>query len=92
MRSRAYEVELPERWDIHPVFHVSLLEPYREDPVGRPQKMIPTPDIVDNDPSYLVAEVVDSRWYGNPKSKFPHRLVQYNVIYGVPAQYPDAAH
>jgi len=22
--SRAYEVELPERWDIHPVFHDSL--------------------------------------------------------------------
>jgi len=58
--SRAYEIELPERWAIQPVFHVSLLEPYREDPVGRPQKIIPTPDIVDHDPSYVVAEVVDS--------------------------------
>jgi len=77
--SRAYEVELPERWEIHPVFHVSLLEPYREDPVGRPQKIIPTPDIVDNEPSYVVAEVVDSRWYGNPKTKFPPRFVQYMV-------------
>jgi len=47
--SRAYEIELPERWDIHPVFHVSLLEPYRQAPVGRPQKTIPTPDIVDNE-------------------------------------------
>ena len=52
--SKAYEVELPERWDIHPVFHVSLLEPYREDPVGRPQKIIQTPDIVDNEPSYVL--------------------------------------
>jgi len=76
---RVYEVELPERWDIHPVFHVSLLELYREDPVGRPQKIIPTADIVDNEPSYVVAEVVDSRWYGNPKSKFPDRFVQYMV-------------
>jgi len=58
--SRAYGIELPERWDIHPGFNVSLLEPYREDPVGRPQKIIPTPDIVDNEPSYVVAEVVDS--------------------------------
>jgi len=79
--SRAYEVELPERWDIHPVFHVSLLEPYREDRVGRPQKIIPTPDIVDSEPSYVVAEVVDSRLYGNPKSKFPHRFVQYMVAW-----------
>jgi len=59
--SRAYEIELTERWDIHPVFHVSLLEPYYEDPMGRPQTEIPTPDIVDNKPSYVVTEVVDSR-------------------------------
>jgi len=68
--SRAYEIELPERCDIHHVFHVRLLEPYRYDPVGRPQKIIPTPDIVDNEHSYVVAEVVDSRWYGSPKSSF----------------------
>jgi len=62
VRSRAYEIELPERLDIYPIFHVSLLEPYCEDPVGRPQKIIPTPDSVDNEPSYVVVEVVDSRW------------------------------
>ena len=73
--SRAYEIELPERWDINPVFHVSLLEPYHEDPVVRPQKIIPTPDIVDNEPSYVVAEVVDSPWYGNRMSKCLHRFV-----------------
>ena len=77
--SRADEIELGERWDIHPVFPVSLLEPSCEDPVGRPQKIIPTPDIVDNEPSYVVAEVVDSRSYENPKSKFPHCFVQYMV-------------
>jgi len=59
--SRANEIELWERWDIHPVFHVSLLEPYREDPVGRSQKRMLTPDIVDNKPGYIVVEVVDSR-------------------------------
>ena len=49
--------------------------------MGRPQKMIPTPDIVDNQPSYVVAEVVNSRWYGNPKSKFPCHFVQYMVAW-----------
>jgi len=77
--SRAYELELPARWTIHPVFKVGLLEPYREDPIGRPQLAIPAPDIVDSEPSYVVAEVVDSRWYGNPKLKFPHSFVQYLV-------------
>ena len=76
---RAYGIELPERQDIHPIFHISLLEPDCENPVGRPQKIIPTPDIEDNEPSYVVADVVDSRWQGNPKSKFPHRFVQYMV-------------
>jgi len=27
--SRAYKLEISPRWKIHPVFHVSLLEPYR---------------------------------------------------------------
>jgi len=57
------------------------LEPYCEDPVGRPQKIIPTPDIVDNEPSYVVEEVVDRQWYENPKSKFPHCFVQYMVAW-----------
>jgi len=64
--SRAYEIELPDRWEIYLVFHVGLLEPYREDPNGRPQKDIPTPDIVDNKHSYVFSEIVDSQWYGNP--------------------------
>jgi len=55
------------------------MEPYRENPVGRPQKEIPTPETVDNKPSYVVAEVVDSRWYEHSKSKFPYRFVQYMI-------------
>jgi len=77
--SSANELELPAQWRIHPVFNVGLVEPYRQDPIGRPQLAMPAPDIVDSEPSYVVAEVVDSRWYGNPKSKFPHRCVQYLV-------------
>jgi len=42
---------------------------------------MPVPDIVDSEPSYVVAEVVDSRWYGNLKSKFAHGLVQYLVAW-----------
>jgi len=81
--SRAYEIELPERWDIHPICYVSLYESYREDSVCRPQKIITRPDIEDNKPGNIVAEVVDSRCYGNPKSKFPHRLVKYMVAWEV---------
>ena len=74
--SRAYEIERPEIWDIYPVFHVSLLERHHENPVSRPQRIIPTPDIIDTKLSYVVAELVESRWYWKPKSKIPCRFVQ----------------
>ena len=63
------------------MFNVRWLEPYREDPIRRPQLEMTAPDIVDSEPSYVVADVVDSRWYGNPKSKFPHYFVQYLVAW-----------
>jgi len=28
MGSKAYDIELPDRWEIYPVFYVVLLEPY----------------------------------------------------------------
>jgi len=44
--SRAYKLEIWPRWKIHPVFHVSLLEPYgasnrpnREQPLRDPEEI-----------------------------------------------------
>jgi hypothetical protein len=59
---QAYELELPEKWTIHPVFHVSLLEPYRrrpgEDPASHPEAVL-----VDGDEEwYEVEEILDDRW------------------------------
>ena len=47
--------------NIHPVFYVGLLEPYREstDP-GRKQEP-PLPDEVDNELSFVVDRIVESR-------------------------------
>ena len=36
---------------------------------------------MDNEPSYIVSEIVDSRWYGNPKKSFPYMFVQYMVAW-----------
>ena len=77
--SRAYELELPASWTLHTMFHVGLLEPYREEPIGRPVKDIPEAEIIEDQPSYVISEVVDSWWYGNVKSKFPNRFMQYLV-------------
>jgi len=59
------------------MFNVELLEAYREDQIGRLQLAIPAPGMVNSEPSYVVSEVIDSRRYANPKSKLPHRFVQY---------------
>ena len=78
---RAYELELPSRMSIHPVFYVGLLKPYREsaDPTRRQHP--PMPDEVDDNPGFVVEEIVDSQWYGPKGAKFPKRFVQYMVVW-----------
>ena len=78
---RAYELELPPRMASHPVLYVGLLEPYREsaDPTRKQDPLVP--DEVDDQPSYVVEEIVDSRWYGLNGAKFPKRFVQYMVVW-----------
>ena len=57
----AYRLELPAAMKVHPVFHVSLLEPYKESNIpGRSQ--LPPPFIeVDHHKEYEVEKVLDSR-------------------------------
>jgi transposase InsO family protein len=57
----AFRLELPPQMRIHPVFHVSLLERYRESRlVGRAQTE-PPPVEVEGELEYEVQEIVDSR-------------------------------
>ena len=39
------------------------------------------PDEVDDEPSFVVEEIMDSRWYGPKGAKFPKRFVQYMVLW-----------
>src|SRR5437660_2197867 len=66
-----YVLQLPERWGIHLVFNVGLLELYQKDTCGHRTNEVSIPDIVDNEPSYIIVGVLDSHWYARTKQKFP---------------------
>jgi hypothetical protein len=62
---------------IHPVFHVSQLEPHQIDPIpGRVQEK-PPPIEVEGEIEYEVNKVLDSRWITDNDGKTP--LFQYRV-------------
>ncbi len=77
----SFQLHLPPQMKIHPVFHVSLLEPVATSPdVVRHQERPPPPVIVDEQEEYQVESILDSRrrrnkwellvhWHGYPASE-----------------------
>ena len=62
-----YKLSLPSTWNVHPVFHIDLLTPYRETPFHGRNYERPPPDLVANQEEYEVEKVLDARHYGRKK-------------------------
>ena len=63
-----YRLKLPSTLQIHDIFHVSLLEKYRQDTITGRQQMPPPPIITpDGDVEWEVHEVLDSLVFGRRK-------------------------
>jgi len=74
----SYKLDLPKNLRIHPVIHVSELEPYYEDNFGRNQE--PPPITINDEEEYEVEQILDKRkhygkvqylikWKGYPLSE-----------------------
>jgi hypothetical protein len=57
----AFKLELPAQMRVHPVFHVSLLEPYRESVLPGRVQAPPFPVKVEGELEYEVARILDSK-------------------------------
>ncbi len=60
-----YALKLPPQWHIHPVFHASLLMPYKETPIHGTNFPEPPPDLIEGEPEWEVDQIVNTRCYQN---------------------------
>ncbi|MBW0552197.1 hypothetical protein O181_091912 [Austropuccinia psidii MF-1] len=58
--SHAYHLKFPQQWKtVHPVFHVSLLEPVKDSTIPNCHQLPPPPVLVEEKEEWEVAEVLD---------------------------------
>ena len=62
--SHAYQLELLASMKVHPVFHVSLLEPAASDPLLGDLQPPPPPVIINEEPEWEVDEIVNYKFVG----------------------------
>ncbi|MBW0489103.1 hypothetical protein O181_028818 [Austropuccinia psidii MF-1] len=68
--THAYHLKLPSQWkSIHPVFHISLLEPVNTSKIPNRQQELPPPIMIEEEEEWEVSQILDSNlkrgklWY-----------------------------
>ena len=76
-----FQLALPPSWNIHDVFHTSLLTPYHKTTTHGPNFSQPPPDLIDGEEEYEVERIIGHYLYGR------NRASQYLVKW---KGYPDS--
>ena len=72
----AYELQLPSSWRIHPVFHTSLLRPFKSSRWSDPQEESESAEIEpQDDEPYDVEKLLRWRWAGPSGKRYKEYLV-----------------
>jgi hypothetical protein len=72
-----FKLKLLDQWHqkcVHPVFHVSLLSPYKETEENGQAFTEPAPDVIEGEEEYEVKQVLDSRRKGRGKGRLKYFL------------------
>ena len=60
-----FKLKLPPTWKIHPMFHASLITPYKETFAHGPNFKQPPPDLIEGKEEYEVEEILNKRKQGH---------------------------
>ena len=63
-----YQLILPATWQIHPMFHTSLLSPYIETDAHGLNYSRPPPDLIGGEEFYKVEQIQDHRCHGHSRT------------------------
>ena len=63
----AYQIQLPPSWNIHPVFHASLLSSYSKTPTHGPNFSRLPSNLINNEEEYEVEQIKAHRSFGRSK-------------------------